>query len=87
MKWAVTRDSSEVQKSDVVRDVGLDVVEDAAEPIMIEAVRRWLSDRACPTIGVLLKDSCRQRQGRRLDIHATGGRLDRKLGENSPTGR
>src|ERR1700675_5073767 len=42
MKWAVTRDSSEFYKRDVILDVCCDIVENAAEPNMIETMRGGL---------------------------------------------
>jgi len=49
---------------------------------MIETMRGGLGGRACPAIAILLKESGRKRQRGCFDIHAAGGRLDCKLGED-----
>src|SRR5260370_42486201 len=75
MKRAVTRNSSEIYKRDVVLDVCCDMVENAAEPNMIETMRGGLGEPACPAIAILLKESGRKRQRGRFDVHPAGGCL------------
>src|SRR5580704_1972160 len=62
MKRAVTRNSSEICKRNVVLDVRCDMVENAAEPNMIETMGGGLRERACAAIAILLKESGRKRQ-------------------------
>src|ERR1700722_5422728 len=82
MKGAVTRNSSETFERDLVRNIGLDIVQDAAEPNRIETIRGGLGGRACPAVAMLLQESGRQHQRRGFDVHAACSRLDRKLGED-----
>ena len=82
MKGAVARDGSELYKCDVILDVRRDIVENAAEPNMIETLRGGLDGRACPAIAILLKESGRKCQRGGFDVHAAGGRLDCKFGED-----
>jgi hypothetical protein len=81
MKHAVTRDFSEIYKRDVVPDVCRDIVENAAEPNMIETMG-GVEGRACPAIAILLEESGRKRQRGCFDVHAACGRLDVELGED-----
>ena len=76
MKRAVTRYSSESCKRDVVPGVCRYIVENAAEPNVIETVRGGVGGRACPAIAMLLKESGRKRQRGCFDVHAAYGCLD-----------
>src|SRR5215468_9570523 len=62
MKLAVTSDSGELCKCDVVRDLYRDIVENAAKPTTIETMRRGFGWRACATIAMLLKEPTREHQ-------------------------
>jgi hypothetical protein len=82
MEWAVTRDSSEIYQREVILDVCCDIVENTAEPSMVELMCGGVDRRACAAIAMFLKQSGRKRQRGRFDVYATRGRLDVELGED-----
>jgi hypothetical protein len=82
MKWAISRDSSKIYKSDVILDVCRNIVENTAEPNMIETMLGSVGGRTCPGIAILLKESGRKRQRGGFDLHAACGRPGCKLGED-----
>ena len=82
MKRAVPGHCREIRQTEIVPDVCRDVVENAAQPDLIEAVRGGLGGRACAAVAMLVHQPGGKRQGGRLDVHPAGGRLHRKLGED-----
>ena len=83
VKDAVTRDASEIFKRDVVLKICIDILENAAEPRMVETVRGGLGCHACPAIAMLLKKSGRERHRGCFDVHPACTRLGGKLREDS----
>src|SRR5271167_2214015 len=57
MKCTIARYFSEIYQRYVVPDVCRDIVENAAKSNMIETMCGGLGGRACPAIGMLLKES------------------------------
>ena len=82
MERAVTRDSGQALKADVIINVCNNIIENAAKPNVIEGMRGEFSGRARSAIAMLSKESGRERQRGGFDVHATGSRLIGKLGED-----
>ena len=82
MKWAVPGDSREIFQRDVILEVCSDIVENTAEPNMIETMRGGVGGRARPAIAMLLQQSGGKRQRGCFYVHPACGRFDGKLGKD-----